>query len=80
MGQHKKQHYVQQSYLRRFSPNEKQIYVYDKVLGKEFLNGILDVAQESYFYRLPQGMTSEDPSFMIDDPLQSLQKPDCRNG
>lgn len=69
MGQYKKQHYVQQSYLRRFSPNEKQIYVYDKVLGKEFLSGILDVAQESYFYRLPDGMKSEDPSVTIDDPL-----------
>lgn len=69
MGQHKKQHYVQQSYLRRFSPNEKQIHVFDKVLGKEFLSGILDVAQESHFYRLPDGMKSEDPSVTIDDPL-----------
>jgi Protein of unknown function (DUF4238) len=70
MGQYKKQHYVQQSYLRRFSPNGKQIYVYDKVLGKEFLNGILDVAQESYFYRLPDNLKTEDSKpISVDDPL-----------
>lgn len=70
MGQHKKQHYVQQSYLRRFSSNEKQIYVYDKVLGKDFLNGISDVAQESHFYRLPDNLKTEDgKSINMDDPL-----------
>lgn len=70
MGQHKKQHYVQQSYLRRFSPNGKQIYVYDKVLGKEFLNGILGVAQESHFYRLPDNLKTEDGKpISVDDPL-----------
>lgn len=81
MGQHKKQHYVQQSYLRRFSPNKKQIHVYDKVLGKEFLRGIPDVAQESHFYRLPEGLVSEDPSVMIDDPLiveKAFQKIESR--
>jgi hypothetical protein len=81
MGHHKKQHYVQQSYLRRFSPNEKQIYVYDKVLGKEFLNGIPDVAQESHFYRLPEGMESSDPPVVIDDPLiveKAFQKIESR--
>lgn len=70
MGQHKKQHYVQQSYLRRFSPNEKQIYVYDKVLGKDFPNGISDVAQESHFYRLPDNLKTEDGKpISVDDPL-----------
>lgn len=70
MGQHKKQHYVQQSYLRRFSPNGKQIYVYDKVLGKEFLNSILDVAQESHFYRLPDNLKTEDGKpISVDNPL-----------
>jgi hypothetical protein len=78
MGQHKKQHYVQQSYLRRFSPNVKQIYVYDKVLGKEFLGGILDVAQESHFYRLPDNLKTEDGKpISVDDPLiveKAIQK------
>ena len=70
MGQHKKQHYVQQSYLRRFSPNEKQIYLYDKTLGKEFLNGISDVAQESHFYRLPDNLKTQDgKTISVDDPL-----------
>ncbi len=81
MGQHKKQHYVQQSYLRRFSSNQKQINVYDKVLGKAFVNGILDVAQESHFYRLPEGLKSEDPSVTVDDPLiveKAFQKIESR--
>lgn len=81
MGQHKKQHYVQQSYLRRFSSNQKQINVYDKVLGRAFVNGILDVAQESHFYRLPDGLESKDPSVTIDDPLiveKAFQKIESR--
>ena len=70
MGQHKKQHYVQQSYLRRFSSNEKQIYVYDKVLGKDFLSGISDVAQESHFYRLPNDLKTQDGKpINAEDPL-----------
>lgn len=68
MGQHKKQHYVQQSYLRRFSTNEKQIYVYDKVLGKDFPNGVSDVAQEHHFYRLPDSLKTQDSKIInVDD-------------
>ncbi len=70
MGQHKKQHYVQQSYLRRFSSDEKRIFVYDKVLQKSFQNAISDVAQESHFYRLPDNLKTEDGKpISIDDPL-----------
>ncbi len=70
MGQHKKQHYVQQSYLRRFSSDEKRIFVYDKVLQKSFQNAILDVAQESHFYRLPDNLKTQDgKTICVDDPL-----------
>src|SRR5690349_1247688 len=70
MGQHKKQHYVQQSYLRRFSSDEKRVFVYDKVLQKSFQNSISDVAQESHFYRLPDNLKTEDGKpINVDDPL-----------
>lgn len=69
MGEHKKQHYVQQSYLRRFSTNQKQIHVFDKKLNRAFASGISAVAQESHFYRLPDGLVDEDGVPVNLDPL-----------
>lgn len=69
MGDNNKQHYVQQSYLRRFSVDRKQICGFDKVLNKAFQNGIKNVAQESHFYRLPDGLTDEHGSPVELDPL-----------
>jgi hypothetical protein len=69
MAEHKKQHYVPQSYLRRFSTDEKRLFVFDKVLRKSFPSGIRDVAQEAHFYRVPAGLTSKEGSSVAIDPL-----------
>lgn len=48
----KKQHYVAQNYLKRFSVNrrDEQIYVYIRKTGEIKLNAIRDVGQAKYFY------------------------------
>ena len=56
MPDYKSQHFVPQSYLRRFSPDEnvRRVYAYDKVLGRSLgLVPIRSVAQKSFFYDVP---------------------------
>ena len=61
------QHYVPQSYLKNFilnpNKNEKQIFVFDKVIQKKFTNSIKNIPYERYFYDFPEILVSpgEDP-------------------
>ena len=55
----KKQHYVPQSYLRRFSPDGTHVFVFDKVLRRSFSQAIKSVAQENCFYDVPQNDGSQ---------------------
>ncbi|CAG1020416.1 hypothetical protein DOJK_00319 [Patescibacteria group bacterium] len=48
----KKQHYVPQVYLRRFSI-KNQINVLDKFNDKSYPSNIKDVAEENRFYDIP---------------------------
>ena len=61
MPRTKKQHYVPQSALRRFSEDEERIYVFDKIIRKEVrIANIRDVAQQRYFYDIPQEVIPAD--------------------
>src|SRR5688572_20302938 len=44
------QHYVPEFYLKNFSQNRRQIFVYDKVLHKSFSAGISSIASQQSFY------------------------------
>ena len=44
------QHFVPEFYLKNFSPNGKQIFVYDKILQKSFTSSISSVASKDSFY------------------------------
>lgn len=46
----KAQHYVPQSYLRRFLNDSGKLWVYDKVDKRTYPSGTLGIAQEKYFY------------------------------
>jgi len=46
----KQQHYVPQSYLKRFSTDEHSVFVFDKFTQKVFRTNIANVASERYFY------------------------------
>jgi hypothetical protein len=47
----KKQHYVAQSYLRRFASDGKNLFVFDKVTTSTFgPTSVVNVAHENYFY------------------------------
>jgi len=47
------QHYVPQSYLKRFASSRGQVCVFDKSSQKQFPTGVRNVASERYFYDLP---------------------------
>jgi hypothetical protein len=51
MAKNVRQHYVPQSYLRRFTEDGEKLYVYDKFERKNFGPiKVVNVAQERYFY------------------------------
>ena len=54
MQRTKKQHYVPQAALRRFSQDSEKIFVYDKIKGETRLANVRDVAQQRYFYDIPK--------------------------
>jgi len=60
MQRTKKQHYVPQTALRRFSPDGERIFVYDKISNEVRLSNIRDVAQQRYFYDIPQEVIPAD--------------------
>ena len=53
MAGYKKQHYVAQSNLRRFSQDSEHLFVFDKVSGEVRPANVRDVAEERYFNRIP---------------------------
>ncbi|MBD2100380.1 DUF4238 domain-containing protein [Leptolyngbya sp. FACHB-261] len=53
MKKTKKQHYVPQFYLRRFTVDGKRLYIFDKLKGEvRGPENIENVAQERFFLRL----------------------------
>lgn len=50
MGNYARQHWVPQSYLRRFSPDGTHIWMFDKPTQRTAFPSIRDVAQGKYFY------------------------------
>ncbi len=62
------QHYVPQSYLKRFATGEEQVYVFDKSLMKQFRTKIRNVASERYFYDASANEEDEDAD------VQELEK------
>lgn len=46
----KNQHFVPRCYLKNFSRDHNQIFVYDKILKKDFSSSISKVATTKYFY------------------------------
>lgn len=65
MSKTKKEHYVAQSYLKKFANNGK-IFVFDKRTRKEFETNVSKVASENYFYDIdPDFLTmSKEPQFI----------------
>ena len=49
----KKQHFVPCCYLKNFCAHKKQLFVFDKPLGKTYRSSVDDVANEVGFYDIP---------------------------
>src|SRR5690242_18588625 len=60
MGPKKKQHYVPQLHLRRFSFDGEHLHVYDKFNRKTFVTSTRDVAEENAFYNIPEQLITSD--------------------
>ena len=48
------QHYVPRLYLKRFTSDGRTIYAFDKANGKLIGTNIINIAQERYYYDLPE--------------------------
>jgi hypothetical protein len=71
MPEYENQHFVPQSYLKRFSPDvsRKRVHVYDKVLRRSLgLKGIKSLASKSFFYDIPLDVIK--PGFNTDPHLE----------
>ncbi|MEP6262816.1 MAG: DUF4238 domain-containing protein [Gillisia sp.] len=51
---HKKQHFIPKAYLKNFSPNGTNIFVYNKRIPKEFRSTIEKICYYDYFYQIPK--------------------------
>ena len=60
----KNQHYVPRFYLKYFTFNKNQIWVYDKSNRRKYISSLENVACENYFY----------DNNKIDEYLESLKK------
>lgn len=74
----KKQHYVPQFYLREFSNNKRQIWVFDKKTQRSFQTNISNVASESGFYDLPSTGITRDDNQVVENALSEIEG-GCRN-
>lgn len=54
MRTHKRQHYVPQSYLKRFAPETSPdaLHVFDLETGNKFIRSVVDIAQEFEYYKV----------------------------
>lgn len=59
MSKAKRQHYVPQSYLRGFTENGKQLFVFDKSTKEPFYTSVSKIASERYFYDLAESQDLE---------------------
>ncbi len=48
----KKQHFVPEYYLRRFTDVDENLYVYDQARGKEYESRVRDVCERRYHYEM----------------------------
>jgi hypothetical protein len=55
-----KQHFVPQSYLKRFSPNGESVFVYDKFKRVDYEANVRNIAQERYFYNLAEEFVTDE--------------------
>lgn len=72
----KKQHYVPRCYLKRWTNDNQQIHVFDKLNKKEWISNINDVASERFFYDIShKGLNESALEFLY----QCGINPECDN-
>lgn len=67
------QHYVPRLYLKRFTCNGTQIYVFDKFRRDTKLRSTKSVASEDYFYNLPEEALKNLDPLLIDKVFTELE-------
>src|SRR5271166_6842894 len=69
----KNQHYVPQFYLKGFSADGKNVFVFDKVAKKSFKTGVAKIGSEQLFYELPPGPSGSDDSQVVEKAFSVLE-------
>lgn len=73
MAEYKNQHYVPESYLKTFTHNGKQIWVFDKTERKSFQCSISNIACEHNFYDIPKDiMPKNTDAKIVEKTLQEI--------
>ncbi|MBW4598540.1 MAG: DUF4238 domain-containing protein [Calothrix sp. FI2-JRJ7] len=67
------QHYVPQSYLKNFSPDGSQVFVFDKFNKRSFVSNVRNVASERTFYDFPQSVTQPQNIQIIEQFFSKLE-------
>lgn len=78
MNQVINQHYVPQSYLKNFSFNRSQIFVFDKFKQRSFTSNVRNVASERAFYDFPQSVSQPENIQIIEQLFSGLETRQCR--
>ncbi|MBX9258481.1 DUF4238 domain-containing protein [Desmonostoc muscorum CCALA 125] len=72
------QHYVPQSYLKNFSPDRSQIFVFDKPNKRSFPTHVKNIASERAFYDFPQSATQPENIQIIEEIFSGLETKQSR--
>jgi len=67
------QHYVPQSYLKNFSSDRSQVFVFDKFKQRSFVSNVRNVASERTFYDFPQSETQPQNIQIIEQFFSELE-------
>ena len=73
MNQAINQHYVPQSYLKNFSFNRSQLFVFDKFRQCSFTSNVRNVASERAFYDFPQSINQPENIQVIEQFFSGLE-------
>ena len=73
MNQVINEHYVPQSYLKNFSRERAQIFVFDKFKKRSFTSNVRNVASERAFYDFPQSVVQQGNIQLVENLFSELE-------
>ena len=69
----RRQHYVPQFYLKKFSENGTSVFVFDKTTDSVFETNTHNIAQERYFFDLPQEVVKDKDPRVLEEVFSEME-------